>query len=221
MKVQKAAAMIGQIRLGGCHESATVSLLLVKAMAWIKTIEPQQAEGELAKLYQAIGSARGGIANVHQISSLNSRAVKAHLEIYKAIVFQRSTLSRIDRERIAVVVSHANDCSYCVAHHGSALRQLGDSEAVVAALSKGQSPDSLGAGERELLAWARRGALSPAECDEANVKALLAAGYDDRAVLDAALTVAYFSFVNRLVLLLGVAEEEDFEEMCRDLQATE
>ncbi|MBI2375700.1 MAG: hypothetical protein HYV07_17015 [Deltaproteobacteria bacterium] len=40
------------------------------------------------------------------------------------------------------------------------------------------------------------------------------AGHDDRAILDAALTVAYFSFVNRLVLLLGVAVEDDFASTC-------
>lgn len=34
------------------------------------------------------------------------------------------------------------------------------------------------------------------------------------AVLDAALTVAYFSFVNRLVLLLGVELESDYEKTC-------
>jgi hypothetical protein len=36
-----------------------------------------------------------------------------------------------------------------------------------------------------------------------------------RGVLDAALTVAYFSFVNRLVLLLGVHVEQDFQVTCR------
>jgi alkylhydroperoxidase family enzyme len=39
-------------------------------------------------------------------------------------------------------------------------------------------------------------------------------GFDDRAILDAALTVAYFSFVNRLVLLLGVEVEKDYASTC-------
>ena len=34
-------------------------------------------------------------------------------------------------------------------------------------------------------------------------------GLDDRAVLDAALVISYFNFVNRMVLGLGVHLEED------------
>ena len=37
----------------------------------------------------------------------------------------------------------------------------------------------------------------------------------DRAILDAVLTVAYFSFANRLVMGLGLALEPGFEETCR------
>lgn len=35
------------------------------------------------------------------------------------------------------------------------------------------------------------------------------AGLDDRAILDAALVVGYFNFVNRIVLSLGVYLEQD------------
>lgn len=184
-------------------------------MSWIKTIEPEQAEGELLEIYKAIGSARGGIADVHRVQSLNPRALRAHLELYKAVVFARSSLSRIARERIAVVVSAANRCAYCVAHHGEALRQLRDDLAVVDALVKGDVPDHLPAADRALLRWVQQAAREPKDCTEAAVAELRAFGFDDRAVLDAALTVAYFSFVNRLVLLLGVDVESDYQKTCK------
>lgn len=91
-------------------------------MAWIKTVAPAEAEGDLQEVYRAIASARGGIADVHRVQSLNPRALRARL--------------------------------------------------------------------REL-------------------------GFDDRAILDATLTVGYFSFVNRLVLLLGVEIEAGFESTCK------
>jgi uncharacterized peroxidase-related enzyme len=184
-------------------------------MPWIDVIRPEAASGELADLYRAIAGARGGVADVHQVQSLNPRAMATHLELYKAIVFQRSTLSRRDRERIGVVVSAANGCGYCVAHHGQALRNLGEAAAVAEALEAGAIPEAgLTAGERALLAWAARGARAPAEATAADLDALRAAGYDDRALLDAALTVGYFAFVNRLVLLLGVDLEEGYERTC-------
>lgn len=184
-------------------------------MPWIDVIRPEEAEGELADLYRAIAGARGGVADVHQVQSLNPRAMATHLELYKAIVFQRSSLSRRERERIGVVVSAANGCRYCIAHHGQALRNLGEDGAVVDALADGAIPDAgLTAGERALLAWAAQGASDPANATAADLQALRAHGYDDRALLDATLTVGYFAFVNRLVLLLGVDLEEGYERTC-------
>lgn len=185
-------------------------------MSWIATVPPAEAEGTLKTVYEAIACTRGGVADIHRAQSLNVAALKAHLELYKAIVFQRSSLRRIDRERIAVVVSSANTCRYCVAHHAEALRNLHDDSAVVDLLSTGDIPDSLPAPARLLLAWAKRGALQPAQASETDIRELRSAGWDDRAVTDAALTVAYFSFVNRLVLLLGVELEDDFARTCRE-----
>lgn len=186
-------------------------------MPWIKTISPNEAEGELADIYRTIGSARGGIADIHRVQSLNPRALQAHLEIYKAIVFGRSTLSRVARERIAVVVSAANHCAYCVAHHGEALRQLGEDQATVESLAGGELPPKLAAAELALLRRAYRAALSPADCTEASIRELVSLGFDDRAILDAALTVAYFSFVNRLVLSLGVEVEQGYAKSCNPM----
>src|SRR5215813_2537407 len=112
-------------------------------MAWIHMIGPEAADGQLQHIYREIASARGGIADVHRVQSLNPRALRAHLELYRAVMFARSTLSRIARERIAVVVSAANQCAYCVAHHAEALRQLGDGRAVVDCLARGELPVEL------------------------------------------------------------------------------
>ena len=184
-------------------------------MPWIETVAPAAAEGELAELYRAIGGARGGVADVHQVQSLNPRAMAAHLALYKAIVFQRSSLARVERERIGVVVSAANGCPYCVAHHGQALRNLGEDPAIADALERGEVDSApVTDAERALLTWAARATRHPAGATEADLAGLRAAGYDDRALLDAALTVGYFSFVNRLVLLLGVELEPGFEATC-------
>ena len=183
-------------------------------MPFVRTIPPEEAEGELREIYRAIGGVRGGIADIHQVQSLNPRALQAHLEIYKAIVFQRSTLSRVQRERIAVAVSAANQCAYCVAHHGESLRQLGESADRIAGLSRGKTPADLAPADAVLLEWARTAAVAPWSSGEVGVAQLRVHGFDDRAVLDAALTVAYFSFVNRLVLLLGVQLEQAYEATC-------
>lgn len=186
-------------------------------MTWVKMIAPEIAQGDLAELYRSIASARGGVAEVHRAQSLNPRALRAHLDLYRAVVFQRSSLGRSARERIAVVVSAASRCDYCIAHHGEALRQLGEDPSVVDALGRGNLPETLGPADRALLRWARLGAIDPARASKSDVETLRSHGFDDRAILDAALTIAYFSFVNRLTLLLGVHLEADYARTCGNI----
>jgi len=184
-------------------------------MAWIQMIDPDCADGQLKDIYREIASVRSGIAEVHRVQSLNPRALGAHLELYRAVMFARSTLSRIARERIAVVVSEANQCAYCVAHHSEALRQLGDDPGLVQSLGRGELPIELEPADRGLLRWARTAALQPCGCCQNDLQSLRSMGFDDRGILDAALTVAYFSFVNRLVLALGVEVEDDYASTCK------
>lgn len=66
----------------------------------------------------------------------------------------------------------------------------------------------------QIVAWAERLAREPERSSAADIQELRELGLDDRAILDAVLTVAYFSFVNRIALALGVSLEEGFEATC-------
>src|SRR5215472_12213858 len=147
-------------------------------MAWIEVIDPEAADGLLGDTYREIASARGGIAEVHRVQSLNARALRAHLELYRAVMFARSTLSRITRERIAVVVSAANQCAYCVAHHSEALRQLGDNPPLVESLGRGDLPVELEPPDLGLLRWARAAALQPSNCSQNDLQSLRSLDFD-------------------------------------------
>lgn len=167
-------------------------------MPYINIVEPEAATGMLGELYTQIAKARGGIADIHKVQSLNPRAMAAHLDLYKAIMFQPGPLPRQWREAIAVAVSRANECAYCVAHHQAALDGLEATDVPPA-----------------LLDWAARATSLPGAASESDISMLRALGLSDRAILDAILTVGYFNYVNRLVLATGLAVEPDFEKTCR------
>ena len=81
-------------------------------MAWVRTIEPEDAEGELKAEYErAIGRA-GRVANVLKISSLHPTALKRWVQLYQAVMFKTEPLSRSERELVATVVSQENGCHY-------------------------------------------------------------------------------------------------------------
>lgn len=79
--------------------------------AWIRTVEPADAEGELAEAYGRLGG-RDGVARVIGVHSLHPAGMEEHVGLYRSLMFGRSPLSRREREAVAVVVSAANDCFY-------------------------------------------------------------------------------------------------------------
>ena len=81
-------------------------------MAWIKVIQENEAEGDLADYYGEITEPWGGVDNILKIHSLNPRSLKLHYELYAHLMRGKSPLSRLQREMIAVVVSVANECHY-------------------------------------------------------------------------------------------------------------
>ncbi len=81
-------------------------------MAWIEVIAPDKATGQLKEQYDHAMNRAGRIWNIVSIMSQNPATMKASMELYKAIMFGASPLSRSQRELIAVAVSSENQCFY-------------------------------------------------------------------------------------------------------------
>jgi uncharacterized peroxidase-related enzyme len=81
-------------------------------MAWIKTIEPEDASGELKNEYMRAVARAGKAFNILTLQSLNPETLHASIGLYLATMHAPSGLSRAERELMAVVVSRANDCFY-------------------------------------------------------------------------------------------------------------
>jgi alkylhydroperoxidase family enzyme len=52
------------------------------------------------------------LPNVLASHSLNDKALRAHLSLYRTIMYGDSPLTRAEREAMAVAVSAVNDCHY-------------------------------------------------------------------------------------------------------------
>jgi alkylhydroperoxidase family enzyme len=81
-------------------------------MAWIKTIAPEEATGELKGLYDDAVRRAGRVFNIVSVQSLNPPVLDASMKIYLAVMYGPSSLSRAEREMLATVTSWANDCFY-------------------------------------------------------------------------------------------------------------
>jgi len=179
-------------------------------MAWIETIDVDDAAGELRALYDEIAEKRGKVSNVLKVHSTHPSALKEHLDLYDAIMFEASPLSRAQREALAVVVSAANECDYCVRHHAEALNAYWKDEERVNRLAEDLTAlDDLGPQLRTACEVAAKLTKAPGAMSEAEVSRLREAGWSDRAVLDIVLVTSYFNFVNRITNALGVQATEE------------
>ncbi len=81
-------------------------------MAHIRVIQETEAEGRLAEVYRQLQGEDGDVDNILKIHSLNVPSLEAHVALYRTIMSGRSSLSRRQREMIAVTVSVLNHCHY-------------------------------------------------------------------------------------------------------------
>lgn len=173
-------------------------------MAWIRVIEEGEAHGELKLLYDEVQAKRGKVANIIKIQSLNPRSMRAHMDLYLEVMFGASGIRRSQREMIATVVSAANDCAYCVQHHSEALNHYWKDVNAVHRLISDFRSASVPEKEIKMLEYAVKLTRYPDEIHEEDVSQLRKAGFSDEEILSINLITAYFNFVNRIALGLGV-----------------
>lgn len=177
----------------------------------IKVIQPEDATGRLKEIYDDLIVKRGKLADVHKIQSLRPESIVKHMDLYLEIMFSKSELSRSEREMMAVIVSVKNGCEYCRLHHAEALNHYWNDKLRLTDFVSDYKRSGLNGKEILLCDFAERLSSFPEQFnDDSVVNILKENDFSDSAILDATLVVAYFNFVNRMVLALGV-ETHDAE----------
>jgi len=174
---------------------------------WISVTEESEAQGELKQVYDWVRETRGSVSNVMKVHSLDPESIRLHMNLYLHLLYGKSTLTRQQREMIAVTVSELNRCNYCVTHHREALaahsKQTGLSENL-------QRLDfaNLSQKDRAMLEYAVKLTKNPQKMVKNDTDDLKRNGFSDEEVLRVNLIVSYFNFVNRIVAGLGVTLED-------------
>ena len=81
-------------------------------MAWIKTIDEDEATGVIKKFYDGSKRSWGGVDNIIKAHSLNAAALRSLMTFYNGVMHGDCDLSLAQREMIAVTVSVHNECHY-------------------------------------------------------------------------------------------------------------
>lgn len=178
-------------------------------MPWIDYINEDEATGELKEIYKNIQKKRGKLSNVMRIHSLNPDVMQKHMNLYLSIMFGVSDLSREQRELIAVVVSSANKCNYCINHHAEALDHYWKNKVKLEKLIKDFNSIEFPEKTLIMLKYVDILTKTPDKISRNDIDNLRKKGFTDRTILDVNLIVSYFKFVNRIVLGLGLEYSEN------------
>ena len=79
---------------------------------------------DLQKYFSVCEEKLGFLPNVLAAHSFDQSKLQAFIGLYNELMLAGSGLTKLEREMIAVVVSSANRCYYCLTAHGAAVRQL-------------------------------------------------------------------------------------------------
>jgi uncharacterized peroxidase-related enzyme len=96
-------------------------------------------------------------------------------------------------------------------HHGEALRKLTKDDDLVERVSRDPDGAILAGRGRALVDFALRLTREPGRIREDDLEPLRLAGLTDSGIHDLVSVIAYFNFVNRMALGLGVELEPEYE----------
>ncbi len=80
--------------------------------AYIRTIPLSEAEGALRRIYDEAVRRAGKVYEVVKLSSLRPSILRSWLAHYQTLMLGETSLSRREKEMLAVAVSAMNACHY-------------------------------------------------------------------------------------------------------------
>ena len=134
--------------------------------------------------------------------------MRLHLQLYLHLMYGKSSITRTQREMIAVLVSQLNGCEYCLTHHKEALQAHARSPDLVKSLREDSSNAPISKRDRVMLEYVAKLTRQPALVAEMDVRRMRDEGFTDEEVLRVNMITSYFNFVNRIVAGLGTPLEE-------------
>jgi len=175
-------------------------------MPFVNEIEEAQADGRLRELYGKIEQKLGFLPHYFKTLGAKPAVIETQLQMSDAVMSD-GALSMIVKEQIGLVVSGINSSAYCVMFHMELLRRFGVEKALARKLTADYENAAVDSKVKALFRFADKLTRRPDDIEESDTDAVKQAGWDDAAVRETVLTVAYFNYINRVSLGLGLVSD--------------
>jgi len=158
----------------------------------------------------------GFVPNVLRAYTFKPDRWRSFVKMYHALMDkQTSKLSPLEREMIAVVVSSANRCYYCLVAHGAAVRKLSGDPQLGEMLVMNYRVAELSKRHRAMLDFAWKVTETPYLIEDPDRQALRNAGFDDEDIFDIAEVAGFYNMSNRVAYATDMMPNPEYHKLDR------
>jgi uncharacterized peroxidase-related enzyme len=159
----------------------------------------------------------GLIPNVLRAYSVNPEKFRNFCAFYNHLMLDEETtnISKLEREMIAVCVSSANRCYYCLVAHGYAVRQLSGDPELGEMIVMNYRVAELNQRHRTMLDFVWKLTLTPHDISENDRQELRDAGFSDQDIFDICDVAGFFNYTNRMAHGLEMIPNREYHKMDR------
>jgi uncharacterized peroxidase-related enzyme len=184
-------------------------------ISWYPVPNDEELPDDLGKLFAKARSTIGFVPNVFRAYAFRPDRMRAWFSHFKQLHVPTENLSVSDREMIAVVVSMANGCLYCLTAHGAALREALGDPVLADRITMDWRRAGLDERRSAICEYAEKITLHPVETSESDITRLLALGLTREEVWDVAEISAMYNFTNRLAMATGQLPNREYHGLHR------
>ncbi|HEY6434669.1 MAG TPA: peroxidase-related enzyme [Acetobacteraceae bacterium] len=178
--------------------------------------DPAELDDDLRAIWRKCVDKLGFVPNVYSAYSLRPQRLRNFIAMYNEVMLSESGLSKLEREMVAVVVSSANRCYYCLVAHGAAVRLLSGDPELGEMMAFNYRVAKLDARQRAMLDFAWKLTTTPWLIEDADRDALRAVGLTEADIFDLAETVAFFNLSNRMASSTDMMPNREYHRAARE-----
>jgi uncharacterized peroxidase-related enzyme len=183
--------------------------------SYFPIVDRQHCSDTLQKLFGELESTLGFVPNVIRAFAWREPRFWKWWAHRNDLMTPSEGLSQAEREMVAVVVSAANDCLYCMTSHGYALRVLLGDPVTAERITLDYRRAGLDPRTLAMLDYAMKITKFPAACGLEDVERLRKHGFCDQDIWDIAEIVAMYNYTNRLASATGMLPNPEYHGLAR------
>ncbi|MAF46830.1 MAG: peroxidase-related enzyme [Rhodospirillales bacterium] len=179
--------------------------------------DPDTLDEETKKYFAICEEKLGLVPNVLRAYTGNIEKFRNFTAFYNKLMLDEEDcgLTKLEREMIAVAVSSANRCYYCLVAHGRAVRQLSEDPELGEMMVINYRVAKLDARTRAMLDFAWKLTETPHEIGDGDRDKLRDAGFGEQDIFDICDVTAFFNYTNRVAHGLDMMPNPEYHAMDR------